>query len=77
MGADALHLPTWTTTLLTYGVFRPDGRVPIRITMDHRVFDGVTIAKIMARLEAILNGPIVDELRSEAVRVAEAPPQDR
>ena len=74
MGSDALHLPTWTTSLLTYGVFLPNGRVPIRITMDHRVFDGVTIAKIMTRLEDILTGPILDELRSEAVRAAEARP---
>jgi hypothetical protein len=77
MGVDALHLPTWTTTLLTYGVFRPDGRVPIRVTMDHRVFDGVTIAKIMTRLEAILNGPIVDELRSEAGGATEVRPEGR
>jgi hypothetical protein len=64
LGADALHLPNPTTSLLTFGVFREDGRVPVRITMDHRVFDGMEIAKIMARLEAVLNGAILDELRS-------------
>jgi hypothetical protein len=68
MGADALHLPVWTTTLLTFGVFGPDGRVPLRITMDHRIFDGVAIAKILARLEAILQGPILEELRVEGQR---------
>jgi hypothetical protein len=66
LGADALHLPNPTTSLLTFGVFGSDGRVPVRITMDHRVFDGLEIAKIMARLEAILNGPILEELRSQA-----------
>jgi hypothetical protein len=71
-GVDALHLPTWVTTLVTYGIIEPDGKVPVRVTMDHRVFDGVTIAKIMARLEAILQGPIVDELRSEATRAEAA-----
>jgi len=70
LGVDALHLPTWVTTLLTYGVFGPDGKVPVRVTMDHRVFDGVAIAKIMTRLEAILNGPIVEELKSQAGREA-------
>lgn len=65
MGADALHLPTWATTLVTFGVFRPNGQVPMRITMDHRVFDGVTVARILARFEAILNGPIVQELRAQ------------
>ena len=65
MGVDALHLPTWTTSLLTFGVFGPTGQVPLRITMDHRVFDGVAIARIMARLEEILKGPIVQELQQE------------
>jgi hypothetical protein len=65
MGVDALHLPTWTTSLLTFGVIGPTGQVPLRITMDHRVFDGVAIAKIMARLEEILKGPIVQELKQE------------
>jgi hypothetical protein len=68
MGADALHLPTWTTSFLTYGIFRPDGRVPVRIFMDHRVFDGVTVANILARLEAILNGPILAELQAQALQ---------
>lgn len=63
LGADALHLPTWTTSLLTFGVFRSDGKVPVRVTMDHRVFDGMAIAKILARLEAILNGPILQEIQ--------------
>src|SRR5262249_27272465 len=53
MGTDALHLPTWNTSLFTYGVFGPDGRVPLRTVIDHRIFDGVTHAKTQARLEAI------------------------
>lgn len=73
LGADALHLPNPTTSLLTFGVFGADGRVPVRITMDHRVFDGMEIAKIMARLEAILNGPILEELRSLARGAATVP----
>ncbi|MPZ40492.1 MAG: hypothetical protein GEU95_21055 [Rhizobiales bacterium] len=72
LGADALHLPNPTTSLLTFGVFRADGRVPVRITMDHRVFDGMGIAKIMARLEAVLNGPILQELRSRATAAGHA-----
>jgi hypothetical protein len=68
MGVDALHLPAWTTTLLTFGVFGPDGRVPLRITMDHRIFDGVAVAKILVRLEAILQGPILEELRADGER---------
>ena len=73
MGTDALHLPTWNTSLFTYGVFGPDGRVPLRTVIDHRIFDGVTHAKTQARLEAILRGPVLEELRAGAER---APPGD-
>jgi hypothetical protein len=66
MGADALHPPTYVTTLLTFGVISPRGEVPVRVSMDHRVYDGVAVAKILAKLEENLNGPIVDELRSLA-----------
>jgi hypothetical protein len=66
MGTDALHLPTWNTSLFTYGVFGPDGRVPLRTVIDHRIFDGVTHAKTQAHLEAMLRGPILEELRAGA-----------
>ncbi len=65
-GADFIHVPVFTTTLLTFGVIQPDGRVPVRVSMDHRVFDGMAIANILARLEVILNGPVTEELRAQA-----------
>lgn len=65
-GADLLYVPTPTTSLLTFGVFGPDGRTPVRMVFDHRVMDGMEFAAILARLEAIMNGPILQELRSEA-----------
>lgn len=68
LGADMPHVPNPTTSLLTFGVFRADGRVPVRMVMDHRVFDGVQFAQILARLEVILNGPILDELRADLER---------
>ena len=65
-GAELLYVPTPTTSLLTFGVFGPDGRTPVRMVIDHRVMDGMQFAAILARLEAIMNGPILDELRANA-----------
>jgi hypothetical protein len=65
-GSELLYVPTLTTSLLTFGVFGPDGRTPVRMVIDHRVMDGMEFAAILARLEAIMNGPILQELRSEA-----------
>jgi hypothetical protein len=65
-GAELLYVPTLTTSLLTFGVFGPDGRTPVRMVIDHRVMDGMKFAAILDRLEAIMNGPILQELRSEA-----------
>lgn len=78
-GADLLYVPTPTTTLLTFGVFGPDGRTRVRIVVDHRVMDGMEFSAILERLEAIMRGPILDELRSQSVAApsphAECPQQ--
>jgi hypothetical protein len=65
-GSELLYVPTLTTSLLTFGVFGPDGRTPVRMVIDHRVMDGMEFAAILARLEAIMNGPILQELRMDA-----------
>jgi hypothetical protein len=65
-GAELIYVPTVTTSLLTFGVFGLDGRTSVRMVLDHRVMDGMEFAAILARLEAIMNGPILQELRSEA-----------
>lgn len=65
-GAELLSVPIPTTSLLTFGVFGSGGRTPVRMVIDHRVMDGMEFAAILARLEAIMNGPILQELRSEA-----------
>ena len=66
LGAESLHPISPLTTTLTYGVIQPDGSVDVRIVYDHRVLDGATVARALARLEAELNGPICDELRALA-----------
>jgi hypothetical protein len=62
-GTELLHpLSAWPT-LLTYGVLAADGTIAVRIVFDHRVMDGYTVARVLLRLEEMLNGAIVRELQ--------------
>jgi hypothetical protein len=63
LGAESLHPLTPLTTLLNYGVIGDNGDVTVRIIYDHRVMDGATIARALARLEDVLNQDILAELR--------------
>jgi hypothetical protein len=60
--AESLHPLSPLTTLLNYGVMRDDGVLDVRIIYDHRVMDGATVARALARLEKILNSAIKDEV---------------
>jgi hypothetical protein len=62
LNAESLHPLTPLTTLLNYGVISSGGNVCVRIIYDHRVMDGATVARILARLEEILNSAIAEEL---------------
>lgn len=64
LNADSLHPLSPLTTLLNYGFIASDGSVDVRIVYDHRVMDGATVGRALARLEEVLNGPIAEELRS-------------
>ena len=66
LGAESLHPLCPLTSLLNYGVFTADGDVDVRVVYDHRVMDGAIIARALARLEEVMAGPIVDELRELA-----------
>jgi hypothetical protein len=66
LGAESLHPLSPLTTTLNYGIIAMDGSVPVRIIYDHRVLDGATVARALARLEESLRGPIVAELRTMA-----------
>jgi hypothetical protein len=63
LGASSLHPLSLLTTTLNYGVIDPDGGVDVRITYDHRVMDGSTVARALADLERVLRHEIVAELR--------------
>jgi hypothetical protein len=70
LGSESLHPLSPLTTTLTYGVIGDDGAVRVRVVYDHRVLDGATVARALARLEAELTGAILEELRALA-----GPPQ--
>lgn len=62
-GTNRLH-PTICTTSLSYAPLEADGRCLVTLLADHRVLDGATAARALARLEEVLGGAIVDELTS-------------
>lgn len=62
LGAESLHPLSPLTTTLTYGVVGTDGAVDVRLVYDHRVLDGATVARALARLEVELTGAVCDEL---------------
>src|SRR5262249_41183540 len=66
LGAGSLHILSPMTTTLNYGTFEPDGSLDVRLTYDHRVLDGASVARAMAALEEVLHGQILDELRALA-----------
>ncbi|SRR5581483_9790195 len=66
LGAESLHPLSPLTTTVNYGVIDPDGSAMVRVVYDHRVTDGATIARALARLEAVLTGEVLAELRQMA-----------
>jgi hypothetical protein len=70
LGAESLHPLTPLTTTLNYGILAPDGSLDVRLIYDHRVTDGATIARALARLEEVLNTSLRDELSATSARAA-------
>jgi hypothetical protein len=65
--------PSIHTSTLTYGPLDDAGRSQVSITYDHRLMDGLAIAGCLARLEQILNGPIIRELEHLAAAMRSRP----
>ena len=63
-GATNRFHPTICTTSLAYAPLDTDGRCLVTAIADHRVLDGAAVARALARLEEVLAGEIVAELRS-------------
>jgi hypothetical protein len=50
--------------VLSYGVAEPDQTIDVILRWDHRITDAALIAKVLTRLEQVLNGEISAELRA-------------
>ena len=60
---NRLH-PSPLTTSLAYGPLDTEGRCLVTLLADHRLLDGVPVARALERLEHVLQNEIVCELRS-------------
>ena len=63
LGTSRTPLPC----LLSYGPTDLLGQVTVRLSFDHRIFDGALAARVLTRLDRVLNSSILDELRELAV----------
>ncbi len=62
-GAGELHALSPGPYILSYGVVEQDQTIHVAIRWDHRITDAALIAKVMTRLEQVLNTEIAAELR--------------
>jgi hypothetical protein len=62
LGAGSIHPLSPLTTTLNYGTFSADGSLDVRVTYDHRVLDGASVARALAALEETLHQDILPEL---------------
>jgi len=61
-GAGELHALSPGPFIISYGTLRPDQTIDVVIRWDHRVTDAAMIAKVLSRLEQVLNTQIAAEL---------------
>ena len=66
LGAESLHPLSPLTSTINYGPIDAEGNVNVRLVYDHRVLDGATVARALARLEEVLNTQSVAELNKIA-----------
>jgi len=64
--------PTICTTSLSYGPLDEQGRCLVTVIADHRILDGVPVARALVRLEEVLTRDIVAELRGLRAAPGEA-----
>jgi hypothetical protein len=62
-GAGELHALSPGPYILSYGVVEPAQTIAVVIRWDHRIADAAVIAKVLTRLEQVLNTEIAAELR--------------
>jgi hypothetical protein len=71
-GATGLNLIGPVATALNTGVMQDDGTVDVRLHFDHRVMDGMPVARALAEIEEDLRTEIVAELAGMADAPASA-----
>ena len=62
-GPGELHAVSPGPFVVTYGMVNADRTIDVVIRWDHRVTDAAFIAKVLTRLEQVLNGEISAEIR--------------
>lgn len=62
-GGGELHAITPGPFILSYGVAEADQTINVVIRWDHRITDAAPIARVLTRLEQVLNAEIAAELR--------------
>lgn len=75
-GATIQNPPGILTSTMTYGPIEDDGNCRLTISYDHRLFDGLFVARVLQRTEEVLCGVVADELASMPGLRAVAPLSD-
>jgi len=73
LGAHNAFHPTICTTSLAYAPLEADGRCLVTLLADHRMLDGATVARALARLEEVFRDVLAAELKALPA-AAPAPP---
>jgi hypothetical protein len=63
VGAEIQHPPTIATSTLTYGPIDSNGQCRVTVVYDHRLMDGLLVARVLKELELELTGTVVRELK--------------
>lgn len=71
-GGGELHPITPGPFVLSYGVVEPNQTIHVVIRWDHRVTDAAPIARVLTRLEQVLNTEIAAELRAAGTKPVRA-----
>lgn len=64
-GGGELHAISPGPYVLSYGLVQPDQTVNVMIRWDHRITDAAPIARVLSRLQHVLNTEIAGELREQ------------
>lgn len=66
LGSETVVARTPGPAFISYGMVQPDNSMELLFHWDHRIYDGVLVARAMRRLEDVLNTEIAEELLASA-----------